>query len=153
MATTSGTVNFYDSWAEYAFEDADLNADTFKMGLETSSYTPSVSTEDEYSDITTNEVSQANGYTTGGETITNNSQTQTGGAGKFDFDNVVWTASGGSIVARYYFVYDNSTTTKYLICYGNLDDTPLDVTTTDTNTLTVQINANGLFTVTLTDSA
>jgi hypothetical protein len=33
------------------------------------------------------------------------------------------------------------------VCYSLLDNSPADVTVTDTNTLTVQINASGVFTL------
>jgi len=35
-----------------------------------------------------------------------------------------------------------------VLCYCLLDSTPADVTTTDGNTFTVQINASGVFTLT-----
>ena len=56
----------------------------------------------------------------------------------------VWTASGGSIVARFAVIYEVS---GNVLCYCLLDDTPADVTATDTNTLTVAANASGVFTL------
>ena len=61
-----------------------------------------------------------------------------------DCTDATWTASGGSIVARYAVIYEVG---GNVLCYCLLDSTPADVTVTDTNTLTVTINASGLFTL------
>lgn len=143
MATFTSTVSFYDSWYEAIGKDVNLATDTFKCGLVTSTYTPSASTHNEYSDIT-NEVS-GSGYAQ--VTLASVTFSQTGGIATFNFTDPVFTASGGSIVARRFFIYDDTTTTKYLVCYGLIDNTNADVTTTDGNTLTIVINASGLFQV------
>ena len=56
----------------------------------------------------------------------------------------VWTASGGSITARFAVIYEVS---GRVLCYATLDSTPADVTATDGNTFTVAANASGLFTL------
>lgn len=102
-----------------------------------------------YADLT-NEHANANGYTTGGIALTNEVYTQSGGVATFDCDDVVWTASGGSIVARFAVIYVNATVNsivKPLICVSLLDTAPADVTATTGNTFTVSINASGVFTV------
>lgn len=102
-----------------------------------------------YGDLT-NEHANANGYTTGGIALTTETYTHSGGTATFDCDNVVWTASGGSIVARFAVIYVNATVNtivKPLICVSLLDTAPADVTATDGNTLTVAISASGVFTV------
>src|SRR6188768_1299904 len=53
-----------------------------------------------YGDLTS-EHANANGYTTGGIALTNEVWTKSGSIATFDCDDVTWTASGGSIVARY----------------------------------------------------
>ena len=58
--------------------------------------------------------------------------------------DVVWTAAGGSIVARYAVIYESA---GNVLCYCLLDATPADVTVTDTYTLTVALNASGIFTL------
>lgn len=98
----------------------------------------------------TNEHANANGYTTGGLAVTGVTWTRSGGTITFDCDNFAWTASGGSIVARFCVVYKNATVNsivKPLLCVCLLDTAPADVTATDTNPLTVQHNASGLFTM------
>jgi len=122
-------------------ETANSGSDTFKMLLTTSSYTPAAS-DSVISDID-NEVS-GNGYARFEHTATS---AQTSGTYTFDLDNATFTADSGSIVARYYVIYDDSLANDPLVCYGLLDETPADVTTTDTNTLTVTVNASGLFTI------
>ena len=100
-----------------------------------------------YGDLT-NEVGNAFGYLTGGIALTGETWTQTGGVATFDCDNVVWTASGGSIVARYAVIYVNATVNsiiKPLVCVCLLDTTPADVTATSGNTLTIAINTSGVF--------
>ena len=102
-----------------------------------------------YGDLT-NEHANGNGYTTGGVALTSVVWTQTGGVSTFDCDNPTWTASGGSIVARYAVIYRNATVNsivKPLLCVCLLDTTPADVTATDGNPLTIQINASGVFTL------
>lgn len=102
-----------------------------------------------YGDLT-NEHANANGYTTGGIALTGETWTRSGGTTTFDCDNVVWTASGGSITARFAVIYCNATVNtivKPLLCVSLLDTTPADVTATTGNTLTVAINASGVLTV------
>lgn len=102
-----------------------------------------------YGDLT-NEHANANGYTTGGQALTTEAWTHSGGTSTFDCDNVVWTASGGSIVARFAVIYVDATVNtivKPLLCVCLLDTTPADVTATDGNTFTISINASGVFTV------
>jgi len=92
----------------------------------------------------TNQVANANGYATGGVVVAT-TWTQAGGTFTFNCANGVWNASGGSITARFAVLYDNASPNKDLICYCLLDSTPADVTATDGNSLTIQINVNGCF--------
>lgn len=102
-----------------------------------------------YGDLT-NEHANANGYTTGGVALTGVTWTNNAGTITFDVNDPVWTASGGSIVARFAVIYRNATVNtivKPLLCVCLLDTTPADVTATTGNTLTIQINASGVFTL------
>jgi len=118
-----------------------LDADSYKIALflSTSNIGAASTT---YAGLT-NEHANANGYTTGGNSVTlSRSGTTTV---TFDAtDPAVWTASGGSIVARFAVLYEVS---GNVLCYCLLDDTPADVTVTAGNTLTLTINASGLFTL------
>lgn len=102
-----------------------------------------------YGDLT-NEHAAANGYSTGGIALTGEVWTDASGTETFDCNDVVWTASGGSIVARFAVIYCNATVNsivKPLLCVSLLDTTPANVTATDGNTLTIVINASGVFTL------
>jgi hypothetical protein len=118
----------------------DLDSDTFKMALflSTSNIGAGSTT---YAGLT-NEVANANGYTTGGEAITISLSGTT--TVTVDCGDVTWTASGGSITARFAVLYEVG---GNVLCYCLLDSTPADVTVTAGNDLTVQINASGIFTL------
>lgn len=118
----------------------DLDTDSFKMALFLStSNIGSGSTT--YAGLT-NEHANANGYTTGGKALTPSLTGTT--TVTWDVDDQTWTASGGSITARFAVIYEVG---GNVLCYCLLDSTPADVTATDGNTLTVQINASGVFTL------
>lgn len=138
----AASITFYNSWIEKVGEAVNLESDAFKVGLTTSSYTPDAATHDELADIT-NELS-GSGYARQDldGTYVNSSGTCT-----FDAADTVFTASGGSIVARYAFIYDDTVSGDPLVCYILLDTTPANVTVTDGNTLTLVWNASGIFTI------
>jgi hypothetical protein len=121
--------------------DFDMDSDTWKMALFLStSNIGSGSTT--YAGLT-NEHANANGYTTGGIAIT----LTLAGTTTVTVDiatDPTWTASGGSIVARFAVIYEVS---GKVLCYCLLDSTPADVTVTDGNTLTVAAHASGVFTL------
>jgi hypothetical protein len=141
--------SFYDSFKEYVADGTfDLNTDTFKVALVTSSYAFSAA-HTVFANIT-NELSTANGYTSGGATLTSVTFSQTSGTATFDAADTTWTASGGSIVSRRAVVYKSGTANSRvnpLVGSILLDTTPADVTVTAGNTLTLQWNASGIFTL------
>lgn len=141
-----GAIQFYDSFMQALGQKKhDLDADTIKVILVSSSYTFSAS-HAQYSDIT-NELSTANGYTAGGATLANAVFTQTSGVGKFDADDVVWTASGGAITARRAILYNDTSTNDLLIGSFLLDATPANVSVPNGDTLGLNWNASGIFTL------
>lgn len=143
MTTYTGSIIFYQNWIETLCEAANNGTDSFVQGLSTSTYTPSASTHTQLSQIT-NEVS-GSGYAR--KTLASVTSSQTSGTYTFDAADTVQTASGGSIVARYHWLFDDTLTNDILVLYGLLDTTPGDVTTTDTNTMTVTWNASGIYTL------
>lgn len=153
MATTTGSLIFYRNWFEIGYEtttgaiNLNTGGDNIICGLTTSTYTPDADNHTILTDIT-NEVT-GNGYAR--QTLANQTWTRSSNTVTFNADDAVFTASGGSIVARYWFLFDDSITSPVdpLIAYGLLDTTPLDVTATDGNTLTVQWNATGIFQITI----
>jgi hypothetical protein len=84
----------------------DLDLDTLKVML---TNTLPVNTNTVKANIT--EISAGNGYTAGGEDITN-VWSETGGVGTLSGTDVVWTASGGSIGPFRYVVIYNDTPTS-----------------------------------------
>ena len=95
----------------------DLDTDTIKVALVTSSYTPNQDTHEDFADVT-NEITST-GYTAGGSALANKAVTadNTDNEGVFDADNVTWANS--SITARGAVVYKDTGTaaTSLLICY------------------------------------
>jgi hypothetical protein len=92
----------------------------------------------------TNEHANGNGYTTGGISMGALTLSGTTTVTVDDPADLVWTASTGDIVARFAVIYESG---GNVLCYCLLDDAPADVTATDGNTLTVALNASGIFTL------
>ena len=124
----------------------DWDNDSFVMRLYTSASNIATTS---VSDATTatNELSTANGYTSGGTAITA-TWSETGGVATLDFTNASWTATGGSITARFAAVIDTTTTPDRVIAHSLLDNTPADLTATDGNNFNVNFSGSGLFTKT-----
>lgn len=149
----AGKWKLYDKAKQYLADgtfDLDATSD-WKMALFQSSSNANTltNTVDVYGDLT-NEVANGSGYLTGGSAITGVTWTEASGTVTFDCDNVVWTASGGTITARFAVIYKNATVNsvvKPLLCVCLLDTAPADVSATSGNTLTIQINASGVFTL------
>ena len=119
----------------------DLDTDTLKIALflSTSNIGAASTT---YAGVT-NEVANGNGYTTGGAAVTGSLSGTT--TVTFDTtDPAVWTASGAGFSARFAVLYEVS---GNVIAYCLLDSAPADVTVTAGTTLTITINASGVFTL------
>src|SRR5204862_7956960 len=118
-----------------------VSSDSYKMALllSTSNIGAASTT---YAGLT-NEVANANGYTTGGIAVALTlSGTTTVTAAMTTAP--VWTASGGSITARFAVIYEVG---GNVLCYCTLDSTPADVTATAGNTLTVGANGATVYTL------
>jgi hypothetical protein len=124
----------------------DSDADVFKQALVTSASNFATLSTEGFGAIT-GEVT-GNGYvqhTHGSVTYTEATGTIT-----FDADDATYTAAGGSIVCRAAVIYDDTVVTPTAdvnVCHSILDGTPADTTVTDGNTLTVQNNASGIYTL------
>lgn len=112
--------------------------DTFKVVIHTDA--PVVATDDQLADLT--QISGANGYTTGGEDIQNDS-TRSGGTVTMTAVDVVWTASGGNLgnstTGRYFSIYDDTAAGKEL---QNSYDYGSTFTVATGETLTVDFGAS-----------
>jgi hypothetical protein len=123
--------------------DFDLDTNTFFMALflSTSNIGAASTT---YAGLT-DEHTNANGYTTGGVSMGALTLSGTTTVTVDDPADVVWTASGGSITARYAVIYESG---GNVLCYCLLESVgPADVTATTGNTLTVALHASGIFTL------
>lgn len=143
MATTKT----YGSLITKAFnEEIDWTADTIKVALVSSSYTPNQDTHDYWDDVSANEVS-GTGYTAGGATLANCTVGYTAGTNvtKFDADDVSWTSS--TITARYAVIYDStpgSGSTNPLIAYVDFGSDQ----SSSSGTFSITWSASGIFTTT-----
>lgn len=119
----------------------DLDSDTIKAALVTSSYTPDIDAHDFFDDIT-NEVS-GTGYTAGGITLTNKSITvdNTNDRAVFDADDISWAAS--TITARRVIIYKSTGTasTSPVIAVVDLGTDQ----SSSASTLKIQWDSAGLF--------
>lgn len=112
----AGKWKLYNSAKEYIGDGTiDLDTHTFKCALFTSSSNANTLTNSTLSQLT-NQVANANGYTTGGNTLTSVTWTQTGGTATFDAADTTWTASGGSITSRFAVIYDDTAASDELLC-------------------------------------
>jgi hypothetical protein len=136
----------YNQFKASAFSQAnpvDLDTDTIKCMLVTSTYTPDIDAHSFKSSVT-NEVS-GTGYTAGGQALTTKTVTQdnTGDKGVFDADDVVWTTA--TITARGAVLYKDTGVagTSPLIAY-------IDFVTDKSSSggsFTIQWNASGIITL------
>lgn len=142
---------FYESFREYVGDGTiDLDTDTFYIAFYLSTSNAATLTNSVLADLT-NQVANGNGYVTNGQALDSVTWTRSGATVTFDAADEVFTASGGSITARFAVIYKSGTAnaiTNPLVCYSLLDTTPADVTATDGNTLTIAFNASGIFTLT-----
>lgn len=118
----------------------DLDTDTIKVALVTSSYTPDQDAHDFFDDIT-NEV-VGTGYTAGGAALANKAVTadNTDNEGVFDADDLTWAAS--TITARGAVIYKSTGTasTSAIIAYIDFGS---DKTSSSGN-FTIQFAAEGI---------
>ena len=122
----------------------DLDTDTIKMMLVTSTYTPNQDTHTKRSDVT-NEV-VGTGYTAGGVTLANKTVTvdNTGNTGVFDADNI--TIATATITARGAVLYKSrggASTADELIGYLDFGS---DISSTAGN-FVITFSASGILTL------
>lgn len=135
---------FFHTFKDRMFDgDLDLTADDIKCALLDSGWTPSLSADENWADISANEIT-GTGYTANGLSVTNVTATDAAGTTTFDCDDPQWTAGAGGIAARYAVFYDNTDANKTLICYTLLDTTPADHSVTDGQVFLITLPATGI---------
>lgn len=133
--------------------DVDLDGDSWRAVLVTSSYTPDV-TDTAWSDISTNEVAAGGNYSTHGASITLSVSESTGTI-TVDATDVSW--STATITAKYLVIVRDAdangaiASTDVPLCYVDLDDTGGSVSSVSAN-FDVTINAAGILTINIPDS-
>jgi hypothetical protein len=126
-----------------------LASTVYRMTLHTSASNAATLTLGVYASLT-NEVTEANGYSSSGKALT--TEVWTVGASaksyKFDFDDVIWTGTGGTIPnIKFCVVWISAAATanRHLLATASL--TSSQFTLSQNNTLTLQINSLGCFTM------
>lgn len=127
--------------------DIDFNGHSFKINLYLSTSNCNTLSGDTALANLTNQVATNFGYTQNNKAVTISTSQASGTVTVDETTNPVWTASGGSITARFAVIYDDTHASDQAVCVCLLDTAPADVTATDGNTLTITINASGLFTL------
>lgn len=98
----------------------------------------------------TNQVTEANGYSSSGKTLASETWTAGVSAGQIRFDagDPIWTATGGTIPnikAAVLFMSAAASANCHLLAYASLTTTQF--TLASGNTLTLQFSTNGIFNV------
>jgi len=126
-----------------------LSTDNYNIILVTNSYTPAPNTDTLYSAVSANELTTSGGYTVGGVTLASVTDTLTTATVTFTSANPSWSSftagpfrygvivrrAGGSLVSG-----------DLLLCYSDLGGG--SSITGAGGTLTVTMNASGIFTIT-----
>ena len=127
--------NKFNSFVELLAEKAhNLGSDTLRIALTNSA---PVAGNTVLANIT--QIANGNGYTTGGTAVTITASSQTSGTYSLVGNDVVFTASGGSMgTFRYQVLYNDTATNDELIGWW---DYGANVTLADTETFTVDFGA------------
>ena len=142
MATTT---TFYNSYKLNTLDGAiDLENDTIKVMLLTSSYTADIDADAFIDDVSANEIS-GTGYTAGGQVLAGKTTTQdnTDDEGVFDATDLNWSTS--TITARYGVLYKDTGTpsTSPLIAYIDFGENKTSVS----GTFGITWNAEGIINI------
>ena len=125
--------NFIDKIGEKVY---DMPNDTFKMVLLDDGHTPSAAHVD-YADISGDELSNGNGYTTGGATLSV-TWTETGGVATFDAADAQW--ANANFTSRYGVIVNTSVSNE-LVCLIDFTENKQ----ASGITFEVRFDANGIF--------
>lgn len=126
-----------------------LASSAFRITLHTSASNFATATLSIYNELT-NEVTEANGYSSSGKALANEAWTVGASAGqyKFDADDPIWTATGGTIPnikGAAIWISAAASANRFLLVRASLTSTQF--TLASGNTLTLQMNSSGIFTM------
>ena len=140
------TVSLYNHTASRFASGANAVGDTYKVMLCTAATFNAANTT--LAGITKTEVTNANGYTTGGASLAGVAVTTvTTNDAKFDADDVTWAATGSGITASYAILYNDTDTDDPPVAF--IDFGASESAAAGTDFLLVW-NASGIFTWTVT---
>lgn len=127
-----------------------LTSTAFRITLHTSASNFATATLTIYNELT-NEVTEANGYSSSGKALTSEVWTVGASAGvyKFDVGDPIWTATGGTIPnikGAVIWISAAASASRFLLVRASL--TSAQFTLASGNTLTLQMNSSGVFTMT-----
>lgn len=146
--------DFYEMFREYMADGTiDLDTTTFDLHLYTSASNAATLTISTQSQLT-NELASGAGYTQSGQALTSVTWATgaSGGVRRFDCANPIFTATGGNLTDIRYAVIVARTGASgkdganKLVCESALSTAQFTIN--DASTLTIQINASGVFELT-----
>lgn len=139
------TISLYDHTAKRFAEGTNAVGDTYKLMLCTAATFNATNTT--LAGITKTEVTNANGYTTGGATLGSVAvATVTTNDAKFDAADVTWGATGSGITASYGILYNDTDADDPPVAFINFDGSESAAAGTD---FIIVWNASGIFTWTV----
>lgn len=139
------TISPYNHTAKLFADGSNAAADTYKIKLYSSATFDATNTT--LAGITGTEATTGTGYTAGGQALSNVTVTTvTTNDAKFDADDVIWTASGGSITASYAVIYNDTDANDPPLAFIDFDGSQSAGDTTD---FKIVWNASGIFSFTV----
>jgi hypothetical protein len=141
----AATISLFNHTSKRFADGANAVGDTYKVALYTAATFDATAAT--LAGITKTEVAEANGYLSGGKALTGVEVTtvSTNGA-KFDANDVVWTADGGSIVASYAILYNDTDSDDPPVAFIDFGTEETDGSGTD---FLIAWNSAGIFTWTV----
>jgi hypothetical protein len=137
-------VKIYNSFLKNEANDLiALSTNDIKVALVSSDSNAELLTLEFFTQIT-NELPTANGYTAGGQTLTNVVIAEAAGITSLDAENVVWTAINNTLSARLAVIYADTPVGKPLIGFILLDSEPADLAALVTQQFIIQWHVNGV---------
>lgn len=144
MAAGAWNVNRYAKF-KIGNSTIDLsNAADFRLALYTSAASANIAGDQSVQSQVGNECAATGGYTTGGEALGGVTWTQTAQSVRWDSSD--WVVTGSIANIKYAYIVRSVTgTSGHLVCYSTLSASQFPLT--GTNTMTIQMNASGIFTL------
>ena len=139
-------VNVYNHTRLRFADGSNLAANTYRCNLYSAFTFDATATTLTAAQVGATQLPTANGYTQNSQNLTGVTIAEFGTSGaNFDANDIIWTASGGSIAASHALIYNQSAANQPPVLHIDFEGT---VTATDGQPFSIQINADGLLTFT-----